>query len=103
MDVRDYCKGTELELTAWKARLYDMSRKFDLLPSGDKERVLQNVEDLHIIVQELEDRISQLQNECPAQWDPVVHQIETAHVDMRAKYEQTIDDIGRFAPVSIPG
>ena len=31
MDVLDYCKGMEMELTAWKAKLYDLTRKVDKL------------------------------------------------------------------------
>ncbi len=47
MDVRDYCKGMETEMTAWKAKLYDVVRKVDKIGSGDKEKVLPNIEDLH--------------------------------------------------------
>jgi hypothetical protein len=31
MDVKDYCKGLEQELTIWKARLFDLHRKIDRL------------------------------------------------------------------------
>ncbi|MDY0163098.1 hypothetical protein [Desulfobotulus sp.] len=103
MDVKDYCKGTEMELTAWKAKLYDMMRKFDRLASADKEKVTPHIEDLHMIVAELEDRIHQLRYECPAQWAPVKDRIDEAHVDMRGRYEKTMEEIGRYAPVSIAG
>ncbi|MCW7754503.1 hypothetical protein OOT00_10970 [Desulfobotulus sp. H1] len=103
MDVKDYCKGTEMELTAWKAKLYDLTRKLDRLSAADKEKVTANVEDLHIIVAELEDRIHQLRFECPAEWAPVKDSIEKGHVDMRGRYEKTMEEIGRYAPVSIAG
>ena len=48
MDVQDYCKGLEMEMTAWKAKLYDVMRKVDTLGSAEKEKVLPNIEDLHI-------------------------------------------------------
>ena len=103
MDVKDYCKGTEMELTMWKAKLYDLTRRLDAMPSGHKEKVLQSVEDLHMIVAELETRIDQLRHECPAEWSPVKEGIDEAHVDMRSRYNETMEIIGQYAPVSIPG
>jgi len=103
MEVLDYCKGMEMELTAWKAKLYDLTRKVDKLPSGDKQRMLASVEDLHILVTEFEDRIDKLRTECPSEWSPQKKVIEGAHVNMRSKYEQTMNQIGKAAPVSIPG
>ena len=103
MKVKDYCSSMEIELTAWKAKLYDMIRKIDKLSSGDKEKMLGNIGDLHNIVTELEDRIHELKNECPTEWSPQKKQIDEAHVDMRSKYEETMEYIGKASPVSIPG
>lgn len=103
MDVMDYCNNVGIELTAWKAKLYDMIRKVDKLPSGAKEKMLGNIGDLHNIVTELEDRISSLKNECPSEWSPQKKEIDDAHIDMRSKYEETMEVIGKAAPVSIPG
>ena len=71
MDVQDYCNGLEAEMTAWKAKLYDVMRKVDKLGSAEKEKALPNIED--------------------------------GTVDMRGKYEETMDYIGKSSPVSIPG
>ncbi len=103
MDVLDYCKGMEMELTAWKAKLYDLTRKVDRLPSGDKQRMLGNVEDLHMLATEFEDYIQKLRNECPSEWGSQKKEIDHAHVNMRSKYEETMEEIGKAAPVSIPG
>lgn len=103
MDILDYCKGIENELTSWKAKFYDMSRKLDKLGTAEKEKVLPNVEDLNILLTELEDRISQLKHECPAEWSPVKKEIDDSHIDMRGKYEETMEFIGKAAPVSVPG
>ena len=46
MDIKDYCKGLEQELTVWKAKLFDLQHKVDQLPSADKQRMLGNVEDI---------------------------------------------------------
>lgn len=103
MDVLDYCKGMEMELTAWKAKLYDLTRKVDRLPSGDKQRMLGNVEDLHMLVTEFEDHIEKLRNECPSEWGAQKKDIDDSHVNMRAKFDATMGEIGKAAPVSIPG
>ena len=103
MDALDFCKGIEMELTAWKAKVYDMIRKVDSLSSGDKEKMLPNIQDINMIVAELEDKIDSLKTECPAEWSPQKKAIEDAHVDMRSKYEDTMNFIGKASPVSIPG
>jgi hypothetical protein len=103
MDVKDYCKGMQMELTAWKAKLYDALRKFDKLGTGDKEKVFPNIEDLHIVVAELEDKICALEVECPSDWGSQKKEIEVANVNMRDKYEEVMEAIGKGAPVSVPG
>jgi len=36
MNVIDYCKGMEMELIAWKAKIYDLTRKVDSLDAKKK-------------------------------------------------------------------
>jgi len=103
MDVQDYCKGMETEMTAWKAKLYDVMRKVDKLGSAEKEKLLANVEDLHILLEEMSDRVEKLKTECPSDWSPIKKEIDEGSVDMRGKYEETMEYIGKAAPVSIPG
>lgn len=103
MDVKDFCKGIESEMTAWKAKLYDTMRKVDHLGSAEKQKMLANIEDLHILLQEMSDRVDQLRTECPSDWSPVKKEIEQGTIDMRGKYEETMKLIGEASPVSIPG
>jgi len=103
MDVMDYCNNVGIELTAWKAKLYDMIRRIDSMPSGAKEKMLGSVGDLHNVVTELEDRINSLKSECPTEWSPQKKEIDDAHVDMRSKYDEAMEAIGKAAPVSVPG
>ncbi len=51
----------------------------------------------------MEDRIHKLETECPTEWSPIKKEIDEAHVDMRGRYEETMEAIGKAAPVSIPG
>ena len=103
MDVKDFCSGLEMELIAWKAKLYDAIVKTDKLAGNERDKVLANIGDLKILVADLEDRIQVLKTECPADWSPNKKAIEEGHVDMRSKYEETMEFIGQASPVSIPG
>ena len=103
MEVKDFCKGMEVELMAWKAKIYDAIRKVETLSSKDREHILMNIQDINMIVTELEDKIESLKTECPSDWSPQKKEIDGAHVDMRSKYEETMEFIGKASPVSIPG
>lgn len=103
MDVKDYCSGVEHELMAWKAKMFDVVAKTDALGTKEKETVWANFNDMKIVIQDLEEKIQQLKTECPSDWSPQKKQIEDAHIDMRNKYNETLDFIGQAAPVSVPG
>lgn len=103
MEVMDFCKGLEAELTAWKAKFYDMNERIDKLGSAEKGKAQGIFGDLKIALADMEDRIQQLRTECPSDWSPQKKEIEDAHVDMRGKYNETMEFIGKAAPVSIPG
>jgi hypothetical protein len=103
MNLVDYCRGMERELTAWKARMYDLTRKVERLGFKEREKVLPNVQDLNMLITDISDRIEQLKNECPTEWTPQKKDIDKGPVDMRGKYEQTMPYIGKYAPVSIAG
>jgi len=64
MKARNCCKTMEMELTAWKAIIYDIARKMDKLPGGEKAKVLSNIEDLHILVEEMDIRIDDIREKC---------------------------------------
>ena len=103
MDIKDFCSSMEIELTGWKAKIYDAWRKFDKLGTEERVKIQPRIEDLHMVVAELSDRLEQLKVECPTDWSPMKSEIDEAHIDMRSKYEETIEEIGKSAPVSIPG
>lgn len=103
MRVEDYCKGMEMELIAWKAKMYDLIRKVESLGTKEREKVLPNIQDLNMLLSDMSSRIEQLKNECPTEWTPQKKDIDHGTVDMRGKYEETMEYIGKHAPVSIPG
>ena len=64
MKARNCCTTMEAEVTAWKANVYDIARKMEELPGGEKEKILPHIEDLHILIAETDDRIEQIRENC---------------------------------------
>jgi hypothetical protein len=64
MIVTNCCKTMEMELAAWKATIYDIVRKMDKIPGGVKDKFLPNIEDLHMLVEDLDQRIENIRANC---------------------------------------
>lgn len=64
MKARNCCKTMQAELTAWKANVYDIARKMEDLPGNEREGILPYIEDLHILIAEMDDRIEQIREKC---------------------------------------
>jgi len=64
MKAKNCCKTMEMELTGWKAIVYDIARKMEKLPSGDRQKIQPNIEDLHILISEMDERIEQIRDNC---------------------------------------
>lgn len=64
MKAKNCCKTMEMELSGWKAIVYDIARKMETLPGGQREQVRPNIEDLHILIAEMDDRIEQIREKC---------------------------------------
>jgi len=93
MEVKDYCKNMDMELTLWKAKLYDVISKMDRLPTGDKQRMYEDVNGLHILMAELDDRIERLRTECPTEWSPGQSEIEAKFEELGIKYNDTSKEL----------
>ncbi|MCJ7692260.1 MAG: hypothetical protein MUO22_02440, partial [Sedimentisphaerales bacterium] len=70
MDVTSYCDNLSKELTGRKEKVSKIVGKLDKMPSGDKEKVVPQVNELHGLIEELTDRTERLKRECPAEWGP---------------------------------
>ncbi|MDY7031005.1 MAG: hypothetical protein SVY10_03745 [Thermodesulfobacteriota bacterium] len=88
MDVKDYCNGLQAELTGWKAKVYDVTRRLDKMSSGDKEKVVPEVNELHMIIEELNDRIEKLQRECPSEYGPDKTELDSKFTAIKSHWEE---------------
>ena len=65
MASRDYCSSVSSELEQWSEKLHKLSSEIDRIPSINKYRLLPQIEELHIIMTELDDRLCDLMYACP--------------------------------------
>ena len=87
MQAMNCCKTMEAELTAWKANVYDIVRSIEKLPGGEKDKILPNIEDLHMLIAEMDDRIDRIREDCTP---------ETGIQDIRAEREAFDVDISKL-------
>ncbi|MDH3360023.1 MAG: hypothetical protein OEL55_04055 [Desulfobulbaceae bacterium] len=64
MASRAYCEHVGPELEIWSKRLHDLSGKIDRLPTIDKQNLFPQIEELHIIMTELDDRLHDMSTSC---------------------------------------
>lgn len=93
MEIKDYCKNMDMELTLWKAKLYDVVSKMDKLPTATKQRMYEEVNGLHILMTELDDRIETLRAECPTEWSQEESGITTKFEELGIKYNDTSKEL----------
>ncbi len=64
MNTYDCCHTMEKELSCWRSRLESIDQKIQRTPSIDKYKMLGSIEDLHMVMAELDDRINALRTSC---------------------------------------
>ncbi len=87
MSARNCCKTMEMELTAWKAIVYDISRKMEKASVNNKGALTSHVGDLHILIEEMDTRIEQIRESCTPKTG--MEDIQTE----RKKYDQALVNV----------
>ncbi len=87
MDVKSFCDTMEVELIGWKAKVYDVIRRTNQLPDSEQGKVMPMIKDLYAVVDDLNDRIDQLESECPAEWDSQKSEIENRMSRMQDRWK----------------
>jgi hypothetical protein len=64
MASRVYCTSVATELTKWSEKLHKLSGDIERIPSIDKYRLLPQIEELHMIMTEMDDRLGDLVDAC---------------------------------------
>jgi hypothetical protein len=86
MNAIDHRKGLEMKISAWKAKMYDLTRKVAIRGSKERENGLRDIQDLNMPITEMSSRIERLKNVLPTEWTPQMQHIDIGFVDVRGKY-----------------
>lgn len=68
MEVNEYCDNLTAELSGWKSKMDHLAEKFDHTSTGNKEKVFPEVNELHMIIDDLNFRIRGLNTACSVNW-----------------------------------
>ncbi len=93
MEVKDYCGNVVTELTGWKAKMYDVVRQLDKKSTGEKEKFAPQINEIHMIIEELSERIERLQRECPTEWKPDEKEISARVARLKDKMKDVWDPL----------
>jgi hypothetical protein len=93
MKVQDYCKSVSSELNGWKAKMYDVVRKLDKMPTGEKEKLVPTVNELHMIIEGINDRIYNLEKSCPTEWKSDEEEISSRMKEVETKMKGVWDPL----------
>ena len=69
MKLHTYCNNMTRELVDVKGKVDDIAARFDSTPCGGKAAMLPQINDLHIMSEELEGRIEDLRTSCEGNWE----------------------------------
>jgi len=69
-EYTEYCNNLTSELSGWKEKIDHIVERFDHMSTGEKERFVGEVNGLHIISDELNDRVLGLNTACEVNWLP---------------------------------
>jgi hypothetical protein len=94
MDVSAYCDTLEKQLSAWKAKLYDVIRTVDKLTDENKETAYPSIRGLHAIVDEIDSEVEQLRTACPADWSPNRQNIDDKMAELQQTLKNLSEDVG---------
>jgi hypothetical protein len=103
MDAKSYCESVGIELTGWKAKLYDAIRKANALASSDKQKVAPVIEELNTLMDHLDRQIDTLARECPSEWNTEKAEIEGKLSRVKDKWKDVWGVMGEESEYGIGG
>ena len=86
MDVKTFCDSAGTDLIGWKAKLYDVIRKTETLDKVNQVEVARLVSELNQLVDDLDQHIKILADECPLEWDSQKAEIQKKLSQVDTKY-----------------
>jgi len=84
------------ELVSWKAKIDDIIRAFDKKSTAEKQKVSSEINNLHMLVQDLEDRITALEKECPTDWTSFKGEIDDKITHLQSRIGDFFKESGHW-------
>ena len=94
MDVNSYCETLGTQLTEWKANIYDVIRRVDVLPANEKEALFSSIRSLHAIVDEINSEMDHLSSVCPSDWSPNRNTIDSKMSELHTTLKNLSENVG---------
>lgn len=94
MDAKSYCETVTHELTAWKAKIYDIIRKSERLPVKGKEKATPLIKELNAVVDDLNSKLELLSRECPAEFRPQRREIKEKMTQVKGAWKKVWGVLG---------
>jgi hypothetical protein len=92
--VKNYCKGIERELDAWKAALYDVMARFVGMDGKDQEALKDTIMEIKSLVATIEEKAKQMEAECPLDLAPAEKEFADKLNQIRVHYTKAMSVIG---------
>jgi len=89
----NYCSDVAVELKFLSGKLHKLSSEINRIPSIDKYKVFPQIQDLHIIMTELDDRIGDLMNACHTVEGPYEQEVRGPTLSKDAKSPENADEL----------
>jgi hypothetical protein len=65
MDLREFCSALNIDLTAWRARIYDIINHVETLPELDRRYFAPDISVLRAMLNEIESDVKKIKTQCP--------------------------------------
>lgn len=91
--IAHYCKGLEMELNAWKARLYDVLVEVGTMSAKDQEKLADTLNLIKSTVKEIEGIKGQMLEICPTSLGGKESEIGSKLEKLRVNYTKALQVI----------
>ncbi len=88
--IKDYCTGLEMELNAWKARMYDTMIQFENASPDNQIKAKESMTMLKSLMLEIAGVLEKLELECPADLSGTETELGAKFSSMREYYSQAL-------------
>ena len=87
MDVSTFCESAGKDLIAWRTKLYEVVRKTENLSRADRDKILPFVKNLNELVDDIDQRVKLLAEECPLEWGAQKDEIQARLSQVDTKWK----------------